>query len=502
MHPVLTRRRGEAGRLAGRGRCLVALVVAAVVTMAGAGPAAGEYATVENRLRQSVWARVAGQSAPPVTAAVVRGDGRLIVASSPDQRAARGHRTAGGNLHLVDSESTVLDASNRFGPTTFGFARLAIRKGRLYGLSITATDVDEIGQKARLIELDLGTGAVLRDLGLWWWPELAVDPATQDLVLYAFDCSGRCRGDAEQAGSVTHPLVRFDPDSGRRTTIVPDRPTLESDAGSPCAQPDLRRCEDPFRAAITADGSAVVLVSTRPTNNVAEVRSIDGRLVRRFAVPRPADSIALGTADSCLSGTLLLSIYDGSMLAVGGVLTGGSDARVVAAGAPSGSTAMTVAPDGSVVATRRSEVGRLACPDLAPLPRAGRPDAAAAPGATPASPVSAASAPASGQSGAGGSATPPAAPTGGPPPAPPAPPTPVAAGPPAHGVQAVTSPAGALADAPEEQPVFGLSASARAVPLPGRAALAATALLLVAGAWFVIDLPAVRRAAHIRQERP
>lgn len=485
----------------------VARAILAVLMLFGASVAGGsssasaEYVAVERPLSQLIWARTADASSPPITAVAARPDGLLVVATSPDQRAGRGYEVAGGELHLVADPETVLGPSTRFGPTRFGFSRLVVRKGRLYGLSVTANDVDEIGQKARLIELDLGTGAVLRDLGTWWWPDLALDPSTGELVLYAFDCERRCTGDSEQPGRVTHPLVRFDPDSGRRRTVVADRHDLPSDGASRCGSADGQaRCEDPFRVAVAPDGSSIVLASTRGTGDVVEVREPGGTLRRRLSIPRPADTIAVAPSSSCLGDMLVISSFDGSVAGVAGILASGTGVRAIATGAPAGSSAMTVTAGGELVITRRSEVGQLSCPTT---PAASVDKAAVAPGPAPQGPVAGGPAPAAAGSGPAPAApTGPAGGTGGSPPPPPATPSPgvpVAAGPPAHAVQAVTSPVGALADAPEEQPVYGLSASSLPLVSPWWATMAGL-LVATGGTWVALGRSPSARSPQIARQ--
>ena len=500
MHALLTMRRAVA---------LGAAVV--ILLLLGVAPAVGEYRTVAGPLQQWVWLRSEGLA---LTATAVRDDGWMVVATGR-RLDSRSMTMIGGGLLLVPPwGGTAIPFGDPPSLVTkhYGYTSLVARGDRLFGLTSVPDETGTVGQLSELVELDARSGKVVAEHGKWWFPDLVVDPRTNDLVLWTFTCTGECDPFAvdvddapeEMTGTVTHDLVRYDPDTRKRTAVLVPDPMRggPSDGSGTCAsrRTSLHRCEEVFRLAFSPDGSTLFLGTARVGSNAVDVRDRDGKLRSSFAVPRAVDAMGFLSPSSCLAGTLLLTSPDGTAWAVPSAAEGAGAGGIaqVAAGAPAGRSDAAITPDGNVVTLRRSEAVLLSCPEAK---RVEAPPLPAPP--APAAPVDAAA----------------AAPAGGPPPpapqapsAPPAPPAnppppvqppsmPAVAGPASHATQAVTSAQVGLVDAHEEQPVYGLSASSRRVDpsLPIGVVGVFGAIGFATVAWFTIPDPR-RRVARARNE--
>jgi hypothetical protein len=410
---------------------LIVLGVAAAALLAA--PASARYQAVTGGFVQWDWATVDDTSGTyRTTDLVVRDDGWMIVATT-----AYGD----GYLHLVPPWGGVITADNRFGPTQLGFRQLEIRRGRLYGLHQPVEREDQRKHSpAELFELDLQTGAVLRSLGEWWNQDLAVDPRTDELLLQT---SG---GVAEP---YPHSLVRLDPDRDTTTTVVPD------------TEP---RSDRAFEVALSPDGELLFTANVTDVPPTTDVRRRDGTLLYSLQSGQ-VDTMVSGRPGTCFAGMLLLSRFDGSVWGL--QTTQGSQPIPLATGGRAGVVSYTgLDRDGYLAAARFSGVTLLACPGFVP------PKAPEAPPPTIARPVPPA-AEASAAPSAAPAAAPGAPPTAGPAPTPPqaaaAPPAPPPASPPvpivppgALGTAISTSgaPSAAAADAPDEEHITSVAASA------------------------------------------
>lgn len=473
-------------------------------------PAAGEYRTVAGPLQQWVWLRT---DAVPMTAAAVRDDGWLVVATG---RHFDGRNMVGGGLVLVPPwGGTAIPFGDAPNLTTkaYRYTSLVARGDRLFGLTSAPDESGAVGQMAELVEFDAASGKVVAFHGKWWHADLTVDPQTGDLVLWTFSCTGECdprRLDVdddpeEMTGVITHDLVRYDPETRRRTAVLVPDPMRQDVGGSgTCAgrRDSLHRCEEVFRVAFSPDGSLLFLGSARAATNAIDVRDRDGRFRASIAAPRPIDALSVAPPASCLAGALVFTSFDGTTWAVPGAGTpagASGDAVQLAAGAPGGKSDAAITPDGDVVTLRRSEAVLLSCPATARV----APPVAAPPAPPPATPAEAGAA---GSAGAPSQPAPPggpaAPPSNVPPPVQP-PATPAVAGPISHAPQAVTSAQVGLVDAHEEQPVYGLSASSRLAG-PGHLTRAVTAVGVAgfaAVAYLTIPDPRRRRVERATPAR-
>ena len=454
--------RGQRRRLA-----LIAVLALAVVLTPAPPRAAADYQTVGGGLVQWPW--VLAASPAPMTAAVVRPDGWLIVATSERFSV---DRMVGGGLLLVPpwgGPAIPFGDPPSYETFNYGYTSLVLRGERLFGLTPVPEGRSRIGQKARLVELDARTGAIVATHGSWWFPELTTDPRTGDLVLWDFRCTGRCGADdvdGDELGIVTHRLVRYNPDTRRAAVLLPDPKSANIGGSGTCQErrDSWHACEEIFRVAFSADGGTLFLGTSRATGNVVDVRDRNGTFRYSIPVPRPVDALRVGAPDTCLAGGLVITSFDGTAWIVLDAATdtggGASRARLMAGGGPIGASAAALTPEGDVLTLRRTEGVLLACPPWSPPLPPGPPVVAAAPPA----PAEVAPAPAS-------AGTPPPSPSAPPSAAPPAPANvappvqppgvPAVAGPAAHAPQAVTSLNVGLADAEQEQPVYSLSASRR-----------------------------------------
>ena len=481
MLVVLTGLTGRAGRTRLVAAIACGLALASAVLVLTSSPARADYQLVRGGLEQWVWVR--GEGRVPMTAAVVRPDGWLVVAT-----AERFDRDAmvGGGLLLVPPWG---GAAVPFGDPpdhehfTYGFTSLALRGDRLFGLTPMPGSRSRIGQQALLVELDARTGSVVATHGSWWFPDLTVDPRTRDLVLWDFTCTGRCGAedfDGDDLGKVTHHLVRYDPDARRKTVLVPDAMTADVGGSGLCGarRQSHHTCEEVFRVAFSPDGETLFLGTSRAEGNAVDVRGRDGRLRFSFPVPRPVDAMRVGAPSTCLAGTLLLTSFDGTAWAVPRAAEPSGEAgraQLAASGGPVGASAAAMTPGGQLLTLRRAEGVLLACPPFVPP----TPPAPAVPPPVP-EPAAAAPQPAPAAPGGGPAPAPPSGPAASAAPAPPAnvappvqpPGLPAVASPASHAGQAVSSVNVGLADAEQEQPVYSLSASRRLPDVPAWGALA------------------------------
>lgn len=466
-------------------RRLLAALVAAVglgaVASWGMGRAGAEYAVVGDDLVQWEWATSGSTSTYQVTDIAVRPDGWLVVATSTGWD---------GQLHLIPPWGGKVDGTNRFGPTDLGFRQLEVSRGRLFGLrqENERTDIENHAP-GELYELDLRTGDVRRDLGTWWYQDLATDPVTGELVLQT--SGGRVE-------PYRHDLVRFDPDTGVQTLLRSD-----NEAG-----------DDPLEVTYSADGQRLFVAHT--TGSTTDVLGRDGGLL--YSMPLGVvDTLVAGRPGTCYTGAVLASRFDGSVVSV--APRSGATARPVATGGRPGVVSYaTLDNDGNLVTARVGEITVLGCPGFVPPqpPALPRPDApapviaSAGPASTPAPATAAPPAPASAVPQPTAAAAPPPPgpppppPPPAPPPAPPAPPAPMAV-PSALGpaMQAAAAPTVGIADVPDQEHITSLAAAAED-PSPALLYGAAIALALAAAA--VARRPATFAAApqsHVRHgDRP
>ena len=412
--------------------------------------ARAEYVSTGDPLVSWDWARSASTATHQVTDVAVRPDGWLVVATATGWD---------GHLHLVPPWGGTVDDTNRFGPTDLGFRQLEVSRGRLFGLrqENERTDIENHAP-GELYELDLRTGDIRRELGTWWYMDLATDPVSGELVLQT---SG------DRVEPYRHDLVRFDPDTGAQTLLRSDN------------EPN----DDPLELTYSADGQRLFVA--HPMTGTVDVLGRDGGLQFSFA-SGPVDTLVAGRPGTCHEGALLATRFDGTVLSVRP--TGaGSSLRPIATGGRAGVISYaTLENGGHLVTARLGEVTVLGCPGFVPpLPppapdvpavreTATAPVRAAAPTAPPPAPA-AANAP-----GAAAPAPAPAPPPPPPPAAPPAPPTPIAV-PSALGsaMQAAAAPTVGIADVPDQEHITSLAASHRE-PTPVLLYGAAVALSLAA----------------------
>jgi len=442
-------------------------VVAALLFAGTTGAGAGYEVT--NGLVDWEWAIVRSVNEHQVTDHAVAPDGSLIVSTG---------WALDGYLHHIPAWGGVITEHNRLGPDRYtvdgesqntlelGMRQIEIRGDRLFGLDHYAEYSYKehpygLNSHAKLLEFDLD-GRVLREHGDFWNGPLTTDPRTGDFVLQ----------DVDDTDPFDHDLVRYDPDTGKRTVLVAD--------SNPSA-------DDPLEVAFSPDGARMFTLHLAATT--VDVRERNGDLLYTMDLGQSMDSIVHGRPDTCFEGMLISTRFDGS---VWGVRPGPNAAPAVLASA--GRTAAwsytTVAPDGNILSSRLDEVTLLACPpftppepppapelpeDTAPVEQASGDRQVLAAGNAPGAPG------APGQPGA----QPPLA-------------GPAAPGAPQIGsvVQANVAPQVGVADAAEEQPVMSLSASRR------EPALDTAWMRLALGAVFVTALAAGAFALAQPQPRP
>lgn len=409
-------------RRLGAGTAIVLVLVVAAL------PAVASYRAVTGDLVQWEWATVDSGSTYRVTDLVVRDDGWMIVATT-----AYGD----GHLHLIPPWGGVLSAATRFGTTTLGFRQLELRRGRLYGLRQTTEREEDKHAEAELFELDTATGAILRPLGRWWYQDLAVDPATDELLLQT---SG------DQREPYAHDLVRFDPDRGTTTVVVAD---------------DEPRSDRAFEVTVSPDGELLLTANVTDVPPTIDVRRRDGSVLHTLQSGQ-VDAMVMGRPGTCFEGMVLVSRFDGSVWGLG--TAPNSQPVPLATGGRAGVVSyLGLDRDGHAATARYDNVTLLACPGFVP------PRAPVAPPATPPPPpaprvdLAAPPAPAAAQApeAAVPAPTASAAPTASPPP-PPSPPGAVPVAPPGAvggAIQASGAPSAAAADAPDEEHVTSVAAS-------------------------------------------
>lgn len=433
-----------------RRRLLSALLLLGAVVASWGAAARAEYAVVGDALVQWDWARSRTTSTHQVTDIAVRPDGWLIVATATGWD---------GHLHLVPPWGGTIDDANRFGPTDLGFRQLEVSRGRLFGLrqETERTDIENHAP-GELYELDLQTGNVRRELGAWWYMDLAVDPLTGELVLQT---SG------DRVEPYRHDLVRFDPDTGAHVLLRSD-----NEAG-----------DDPLEVTYSSDGQRLYVAHV--TGSTTDVLGRDGGLLYSFS-SGPVDTLVAGRAGTCHEGALLLTRFDGSVLTVRPTGAGASPRPIASGGRAGVISFATLDNGGHLVTSRVGEVTVLGCPGFVPpdapalpqVPTQAQSVAAAA--RVAAAPGPAAPAPAAPSAAPPAPAAPPPPPPPAPPPAPPAPPAPVAI-PSALGpaMQAAAAPSVGIADVPDQEHITSLAASSRE-PTPVLLYGAAVALSLAA----------------------
>lgn len=407
-------------------RRLVAGVALALLFVAAALPAAASYRAVTGDYVQWEWATVDSGGTYRVTDLVVREDGWMIVATT-----AYGD----GHLHLIPPWGGVLSEATRFGATQLGFRQLELRRGRLYGLRQATEREDEKHAQAELFEIDPATGAILRPLGRWWYQDLAVDPATDELLLQT---SG------DQREPYAHDLVRFDPDRGTTKVVVAD------------TEP---RSDRAMEVAVSPDGELLLTANVTDVPPTVDVRRRDGSVLRTLSSGQ-VDAMVMGRPGTCFEGMVLLSRFDGSIWGMG--TAPNSQPVPLATGGRAGVVSYVgLDRDGHVAAGRYDNVTLLACPGFAPpkapvtpAPVAPAPIVETAAPPTPAAPAQVVEATAPVPTGA---SAPPA-----PPPPPPSPPGAVPVAPPGavgSAIQASGAPSAAAADAPDEEHITSVAAA-------------------------------------------
>ena len=380
-----------------------------------------------------------------------------------------------------------LDDANRL-PNEVGVSSggLGVRGGLIYGIDGAPRDPNDTDPKYPLRAYDPETGAIVREVGDWWIPhfQMTVDPLTQDLVLLD-KCE--CLNDDSISGAI----VRFNPDTGVRTVLVPDDP-LETGLSHRNV------------LAFTPDGETLFAAGGLAG---IDAYNREGELLYNIAVPHVVHGMVYGKPGTCFEDVLFYLRDDQTLWAVVDPSATAPTAPVGGGSGLDGFTGLTLDAQGRVLTVTGLDAVTAIGPDLssplradcpAPTPAApGPPAPSGEPAPEQALPAPEPPAPPLASSGDGGGASAGlAAPLG--PPAGVAPQTATATQPQASAAsqasqqaaqqagteaaaQASAAPnAVALADAPEDQPVMGFSASARA---PGPPAWASLALGAVAVAF-------------------
>lgn len=407
--------------------CAAIVLIAATAAL----PAAASYRAVSGDLVQWEWATVHTAGKYRVTDLVVRDDGWMIVSTT-----AYGD----GHLHLIPPWGGVLGEATRFGTTELGFRQLELRRGLLYGLHQATERDEEKHAQAELFELNAGTGEIVRRLGRWWYQDLAVDPATDELLLQT---SGGGRE------PYPHHLVRFDPDRGTTKVVVADN------------EP---RSDRAMEVAFSPDGELLFTANVTDVPPTVDVRRRDGSLLHTLQSGQ-VDDMVMGRPGTCFEEMLLLSRFDGS---IWGLRTAPNSQPVpLATGGRTGVVSYVgLDRDGFVAAGRYDNVTLLACAGFIP-PKAPTTPPAVPPPPSPATieagaPPPPRSAPEALEAGAPARPqTEPLAPTAAPPPPPPPPGAVPVAPPGAIGaaIQASAAPSAAAADAPDEEHVTSVAAA-------------------------------------------
>ncbi|HET6793116.1 MAG TPA: hypothetical protein VFH45_01665 [Acidimicrobiales bacterium] len=195
-------------------RALAALA-SAVLVVALAQAAAADFRTVAPNFTAWRWAVASNPDSynaaqtRDVRAIAVRPDGWLIVAAEDA-------------LHLIPPSGGTIDESNLFGPPGLYPYDMVLRDGALYATVQTSASYS----RCPIYELDPTSGAVLHT---YYWsqcyiPHITLDPLTNDLVLQAVQRSpcSPCQLDQQ-------PILEWDPDTGKTSTLVSHPRTPFSD---------------------------------------------------------------------------------------------------------------------------------------------------------------------------------------------------------------------------------------------------------------------------------
>jgi hypothetical protein len=429
-----------------------------VAILALSAPAArADYNVMADGYAQWDWAYAQDANRIQLADAAVRPDGKLIVAT---------WATYDGFMHLLPRWRSEVGEWNRFGPASLPFRQLEIRQGKLYGLGHREEggrygEDEQHRSVATLIEMDLETGVVLRDLGEFWDQDLALDPQTGDLVLQT----------VTSVDPFAHELIRLNPDNGLRTTLLHDTDT---------------KGDDPMELAFSPDGGRLFIAHLVGSTIDAYDRA--GRLLYTLQTGQPIDALVHGDQRTCYRDSLVFTRTDGTVWAVR-TTPNATATTVAAAGRAAATSYLTLDADGYPVVPRLVDVTLLACRGFVPPVRPA--DAEPAPASRALAPQAATQArapvPPAGRAPAiSAPAQPPQAPLAGPPS--------MAAG---GGGAAQTSlgSQASMVDVREEQPILGLSASRRELPMSGAWGFGALAAIgLAAWAFTAIDRPDVRIA--------
>ena len=384
---------------------------------------------------------------------------------------------------------------------------LVVRHGLVYGFG-PPRDPNKPDSGHPLRAYDPATGAVVRDIVDWWFDhfQMGVDPVTGDLVLLD-EC------ECPSGDSLPGAIVRFNPDTGARTVMVPDDPLETAFA--------IRTV-----LTFTPDGSTLFAAG-----GLAGIDAYDreGELLYNIPTPHVVHGMVYGKPGTCFEDTLFYLRDDKSLWAV--VKPSGSSFGAPVGGGAilNSSTGLTLDVEGRVLTVTSLDAVTAIGPDLssplradcsvAPVPLEPAPPTDEPPTEqalpTPEPPPT----PVASSGDGGGASAGLAAPLG--PPAGVAPQTATATQPQASAAsqasqqaaqqagteaaaQASAAPnAVALADAPEDQPVMGFSASARAPGPPAWAplALGAAAVAFMAATTAIVTDPRRVNPATARNRR-
>ena len=428
---------------------------------------------------------------------VVRPDGSLLVTARRSETiSVGGEGPPPLHFYALPPSGGRLDDANRL-PNQVSLAGggLVARRGLVYGISGGPRVENDPASDYPLRAYDPTTGAMVREVVDWWIPhfQMTLDPVTADLVLL-----DRCAGCDQNPGSI----VRLDPDTGERTELIP-----VNEQDPPTAIRDV--------LAFTPDGSTLFVAG-----GTAGIDAFDrsGKLLYNIPTPHVLHGMVYGEANTCFEDTLFYLRDDQSLWAVVGPSATSVASPVAGAAPPNNHAGLTLDSQGRILTVTGLDAVTAIGPDLssplradcpAPTPAApGPPAPSGEPAPEQALPAPEPPAPPLASSGDGGGASAGlAAPLG--PPAGLAPQTATATQPQASAAsqasqqaaqqagteaaaQASAAPnAVALADAPEDQPVMGFSASARAPGPPAWASLAlgAAAVAFMAATTAIVTDP-------------
>ena len=424
---------------------------------------------------------------------VVPGGSILVTAMRPGNTDPA--QTVPKHFYSLPPTGGRVDDASRLPPEVDVTGALAVRGGLVYGFG-PPRDPNEPDSGHQLRSFDPVTGELVREVVDWWHPnfQMGVDPVTGDLVLLD-EC------ECPNGDSLAGPIVRFNPETGARTVMVPDDPLETAFA--------IRTV-----LTFTPDGSTLFAAG-----GLAGIDAYDreGELLYNIPTPHVVHGMVYGKPGTCFEDTLFYLRDDKSLWAV--VKPSGSSFGAPVGGGAilNSSTGLTLDVEGRVLTVTSLDAVTAIGPDLssplradcsvAPVPLEPAPPTDEPP-TEQALPTPEPPAPPLASSGDGGGASAGlAAPLG--PPAGVAPQTATATQPQASAAsqasqqaaqqagteaaaQASAAPnAVALADAPEDQPVMGFSASARAPGPPAWASLAlgAAAVAFMAATTAIVTDP-------------